>query len=759
MKRTLRVIALMLCMIVVVTGCGNIAKSQQAETVSEMQGGADEETNTDVDWTEADKETLRYVFAEEFGGEAGVCLPEAAFINSPRMEIVKKHFNNVTMENEMKPESFLGQEPNIGADGFPVLDFTKADGMLDKLAEYNAGCDKEEKKIRVRGHVLVWHSQTPEWFFHEDYDASKPYVADEVMLARMENYIAQVMGHFYGEESPYKDMIYAWDVVNEAVNDSDGRLRAESSWFNVFRNEEFVVKAFVYANKYAPADVKLFYNDYNDTNLTKCEGICNLIRTIKENPEARIDGMGMQGHHDMNFSVYDFEEAVRNYAAVVDEIQITELDLKSSNDYTGENQDEEYLKQAYVYKSLYDSVKKLVNEEGLPITAIIFWGTDDGNSWLQSSNSVGGSADGSRPQCPLLFDAAFGEKPALYAFTNPQVLPPKVQECVAIEGQDFTMAQAASYQADEIKVEFCPIWNSEGLRFKVMVLDDSENEEDSITVYVDPTDSRKEGADVLSVTVNRKDAKTKQNRYDAEVTVPLRGLGAAQDIGFDICVNNGGTLCSWNDTNNTQELGSVSYGRMMLKPYTEITYGKAAIDGVAEAVWENVKELPLSIETKESADVEATATGKVLWDEEALYVYVEVTDPNMDVSGSEVHTQDSVEIFVDEINNKTKSYGSDDKQYRVNCENVCSFNGPICREEFLTSAVTKTETGYAVEAAIRWSAITPQAGMNIGFELQINDCKGGTRLGMCNWFDKTNTCWSSPASYGTAKLIDNSIAE
>ena len=167
-------------------GCSSV-KSGNVENGDENAAKIEKAEN--VEWEEADKQTLRYVFDRDFEGKAGVCLPAAALSNSARMEVATSQFNSVTMENEMKPESFLGQQPTIGDDGFPVLDFTLADTILREIKTYNESCIKDEKKIQVRGHVLVWHSQTPEWFFHEDYDENKPYVSKEIMLARMENYI------------------------------------------------------------------------------------------------------------------------------------------------------------------------------------------------------------------------------------------------------------------------------------------------------------------------------------------------------------------------------------------------------------------------------------------------------------------------------------------------------------------------------------------------------------------------------------------
>jgi len=744
----------MAVMLSLLTGCSK----QQAPVATDEAVSAQEVTSEarDEEWQDSDKETLRYVFNEDFGGKAGVCLPAAALSDKARMELVLSQFNSVTCENEMKPESFLGQTPTIGEDGFPVLNFTAADTILDQISEYNATVTKEEKKIRLRGHVLVWHSQTPEWFFHEDYDPDKAYVDKETMLERMEHYIMQVMTHFYGEDSKYSDMIYAWDVVNEAVSDSNGKTRTDnSSWYQIFQSDEYVTTAFVYANKYAPADVKLFYNDYNDTATTKCGGICDLLTKIKETQGARIDGMGMQGHYDMlSPTAAEFENCVRKYAAIVDEIQITELDLKSSSDYDGSDANAEYQKQAHRYKELYDSVCKLTKEEQLPITSIVFWGTDDGNSWLQSSNSVGGSSDGSRPQCPLLFDKDYQAKPAFWAFVDPSKLDPIINEISALQTEDASIAEEIIFEKDDVSLKFYPTWTPNGVLVKAAVADNSKDDDDSVTVYLDTADSRKDGADIISTTVKRSDAVETENGYEAIVNVAAEDLNYFQTVGMDVCVNNHSSLLSWNDTENNQEASSKNYGRLLLKPFATIHKGSVKVDGVAEEAWAHVTEMPLTFATAESASPEASATAKLLWDEEFLYVLFDVTDSVLDVSGSEVHTQDSVEVFMDEDHARPDAYQADDKQFRVNSSNELSFNGTKSKEENINAKVTTTDNGYLVEMALKWTDITPANNTLFGLELQLNDCKNGSRTGMLNWYDTTNSCWSTPASFGTAQLVE-----
>ena len=366
-------------------------------------------------------------------------------------EIVTTHFNAVTLGNELKPDAMFGYSngrvPGTTVDELngeeivvPKLDYSRAEKMLDKILAWNQ--ENPDNEIKVRGHVLVWHSQTPEWFFHEDYDKTKDYVDKETMNKRLEWYIRTMLTHFTGEDSKYKDMFYGWDVVNEAISDGTGKLRTDaenpneslsqdthgsnSSWWHVYQSEEFIINAFIYANKYAPADLELYYNDYNETNDPKMGGIVKLLRQIKDaegepGVGTRITAMGMQGHYDMSNPGFDrVDTAVHKYAVVVGNVQITEWDIKARESYDGsdEMKEEEYKKQAQRYRTLYYTLKKLNKEEGINITGMTFWGTVDKYSWLQSRSNVGGGSTKNLPQCPLLFDSDYQPKPAFDVFAQ-----------------------------------------------------------------------------------------------------------------------------------------------------------------------------------------------------------------------------------------------------------------------------------------------------------------------------------------------------
>ena len=156
---------------------------------------------------------------------------------------------------------------------------------------------------------------------------------------------------------------------------------------------------------------------------------------------------------------------------------------------------------------------------------------------------------------------------------------------------------------------------------------------------------------------------------------------------------------------------------------------------------------------------EAEAAAKLLWDNENLYVQVTVKDAVLDATADAAHEKDSLEIFIDENNNKSTSYEEDDKQYRINYLNEHTFNGTNCVEENITSNVTLTEDGYVIEAAIKWTHEQVKSGTKIGLEIQINDAKGGKRAGTVSWADTTGMGWSSPAVFGTVVLFDKAAKE
>ena len=714
---------------------------------------------------------------------AGTAIMLSEISDDTLMELVEKHFNAVTFGNELKPDAlfnyqidgnsvptktitFEGEELQVPIvnDAGDSLDFSRADAMADKILAWNNA--HPDQKIRIRGHVLVWHSQTQEWFFHENYDITKPYVNKETMNRRLEWFISSVFDHYFGEAAngKYDGLFYGWDVVNEAVigntyrtdkvsaaeSLSEIRHGNNSSWWHVYESNEFIINAFKYANKYAPENVELYYNDFGETDNTKCEGIVKLINDVKSAEGTRLDAFGMQAHYNVDgFSAAQFKSVAKKYAAAAGKVQLTELDFKASSTYDGTaaTKESEYTKMAYCHKNLYEAIKAL-KEEGANVSGITVWGVIEPNSWLHSQSNLGGGASGSA-QCPLLFDGNYKAKPAYWAYVDATKLQPAIQKVTITEAKDGNIA-GETYTIDqgEVQAEFIPVWDADGLTVQVKVKDTTVNDADAVTVYVDPDNS---ASDIKphKVTVARTAAAAIAGGYQATVKVSMKGLKVAQQISLDVVVNNDGETRSFNDLTGKQESSSKYYAVATMKPGIEkIPYGTISVDADADAAWGNAVNIPLTI----NKGSEASANAKVLWDDDNLYVYATVKDAALDKTGAQTHEQDSLEVFIDEDNGKTASYGEDDKQYRINYTNEQSFNGKKCLAENVKSATKTIDGGYVVEAAFKWTDIKPANGTKIGLELQINDAKGGKRIGTLSWYDETGMGWSGSNVYGTVEL-------
>jgi len=713
---------------------------------------------------------LKDAFTKDFGEDmiCGTSLSGSEINDKTLMKLALKHFNAVTLGNELKPDSHLGNSirgtETATIDGqtieVPVLSYDNAERYLDYFLAWNE--EHPDEQIKIRGHVLVWHSQTPEWFFHEDYDANKPYVTPEVMTLRQEWYIKSILEHYVGANSKYKDLFYGWDVVNEAVSDGTGTYRSDSegsSWWAVYKSNEFIINAFKFANKYAPANVELYYNDYNDCSTGKVDAIVKLLEDVKAAEGTRIDGMGMQGHYDSESPTADqFIDAAAKYGAVVGKIMLTEVDFKSSSAYDGTEAtlQGEYGRQAYRYKAIYDAMKKVEKDGLADVTGFTVWGVIDGNSWLQAYTGVGGGVTDGSPQCPLLFDDDLKAKPAFWAIVDPTKLAPETKSASVTQAMadDFSLANKYSFSGDKAIVDFYPIWNDGQLQFRVDVWDVEQDENDSVKVYVDKYNSKSKGIKTKMVEAFRKDVpSTDDGKYTVIINVPVDTAEANAVVGFDVVVTEGDDVFAFNDNTMSQDTSSMYYAEGMLKPFVFIPKGTATIDGEMEDAWNNAVEVSLGNKTD---NPKATATVKLLWDDEYLYAYATIVDDDLNKDSEEVHEQDSFEIFIDETNSKAAEYNDATKQYRINFENAHSFNGNKCTEENESTFAKTTDNGYIVEGAFKWTEVTPKAGEYIGIELQINDADAsGKRIGTVTWNDVTNQCWSSPACYGTGMLVDS----
>jgi len=245
---------------------------------------------------QTDIASLKDVYADYFKIGGAVTASELA--PQSTKDLILKHYNSITLGNELKPENMLDQSATIAymnETGDNTTPIVRLNGSARIILDF---C--RDNNIPVRGHVLVWHSQTPGWFFKEDYTKEGAWVDVETMTKRMEAYIK---GVFAALEAEYPDVdFYAWDVVNEAWLD-DGKPRTGgmyddngnySGWTQIWGDNSFIELAFRYARKYAPEGCKLYYNDFNEYMPQKTAAIIDMANDLAA--KGLIDGIGCQSH-------------------------------------------------------------------------------------------------------------------------------------------------------------------------------------------------------------------------------------------------------------------------------------------------------------------------------------------------------------------------------------------------------------------------------------------------------------------------------
>lgn len=320
----------------------------------------------------------------------------------------------ITMENEFKPD-FIFAWTNPGS----FKDFVASDGKSYKVPGNTPTFSNvktilnyaKEYGLKMRGHVLVWHAQTPDWFFRENYGGKNAaFVDEDTMNARLEWYIKSVLEFIKEWEDKYNNgerIVITWDVVNEAASDGATAtqwLRTDSNWWRIYKSDRFIVNAFRFANKYAPKDVLLAYNDYGCASFNKCGAILKIVDAIQADPEARIDVVGMQSHIGMNTTITgnnSFETSVKRFLEKGVDVQITELDIGQD----GQNYNSERLKKKY-NEFFRMALNNRRTEEKHGIRGITLWGIVDERSWIYRNNG--------KVQHPLLFEKNYVCKPAFY---------------------------------------------------------------------------------------------------------------------------------------------------------------------------------------------------------------------------------------------------------------------------------------------------------------------------------------------------------
>jgi len=343
--------------------------------------------------------------------------------NPDKEALIAREFSSMTCANEMKPAYNMGwNSPEAREEYLPYRINPNAKRMLDWA---------RENGMRMRAHVMVWHSQCPKEIFCKGYEPvtiptdpeklkENPrlkhferldpscFVSRETMCKRLESYIHSMLDWLYA--NGYAETIYAWDVVNEAIELADKTetgLR-NSYWYQVI-GDDFIYWAFRFAKeaveecvaRYAAlygidagdsaacARIRpvLVYNDYNEWQPAKKAAIIAALKREGHGHgsilgEGLIGGIGMQGHVSDNNDIDEYIAALREYAAIVPEVHITELDVKC----TCANANREYY-QAVFYKALFERLIA-ARREGVNLTSVTIWGLTDDNSWIHGADPL-----------------------------------------------------------------------------------------------------------------------------------------------------------------------------------------------------------------------------------------------------------------------------------------------------------------------------------------------------------------------------------
>ena len=323
--------------------------------------------------------------------------------DQPSQALVLRHFNSITSENVLKAGP-IHPQPD-------VWNFGPADAFV---------AFGEAHDLFIVGHTLVWHNQTPAWFFR---DAAGNPNSPEAQIERMRDHIEMVAGRYAGR-------IHAWDVVNEVI-DNDGSYRP-TTWVNaVGDGDELVKAAFRFASEYAPG-AELYYNDFNAWRPSKRDGIVRMVKMLQA-AGIRIDGVGMQGHWGLNYPKTEYiEAAIDAYAALGVKVMITELDvdvlpLTREGQIIGTAMSEPQFQleefEAFLdpYRSgLPEAVERQATARWAELFRVFYdrrekidrvtlWGVHDGMSWKNNYPVPG------RVNYPLLFGRDRQPKPAVDA--------------------------------------------------------------------------------------------------------------------------------------------------------------------------------------------------------------------------------------------------------------------------------------------------------------------------------------------------------
>lgn len=343
------------------------------------------------------EETLLSTYGSLFE-HFGTCTLYNEFLNATDMKFVRTHFNTVTVA-ELYPINIL----NYDSPTFLTVDEAKELGYIipdnyketvvpqlhfKELDTIIANC--AENELSLHFHTLLWSYCTPYWFFYTDYSNDGAYVTPEVMDARLEYYIRNVITHAF--QNGGEGVIYAFDVTNEVLHtDYDDPYNNSNQepvlWHAVYgRNQKeprHVKLAFQFADDTLRSlgvrnQVSLLMNDYNEETIV--DEMIAMASYI--NSERKLcDGFGLQAHFYTKYpepAVYI--QALEKYLMTGLDVQITELDVGISEGHTEEIQADYYYE---LMKGILQLRKKYPN-----FSSLIYWGFRDETSWRKESSPL-----------------------------------------------------------------------------------------------------------------------------------------------------------------------------------------------------------------------------------------------------------------------------------------------------------------------------------------------------------------------------------
>ncbi|WP_368645160.1 endo-1,4-beta-xylanase [Alkalibacterium putridalgicola] len=515
---------------------------------------------------ETELQPIKDVYADHFLIGNAVSMAE---LEGRRLDLLTHHHNLVTAENAMKPEYAYGADR--------AFDFKDQQRLVDRI---------QEEGLKLHGHVLVWHQQSPEWLHTQEGEL----LSRKEALQNMERHIEETI-------LQYGDDVIAWEVVNEAMND-DPRdpemwrtMLRRSEWYEAI-GDDYLELAYMKAREVLDTngweDVKLYYNDYNDDNQNKAIAIYTMVKEIndsyaEDNPgELLIDGIGMQGHYNIGTSVDNVRQSIERFRKLGVEIGITELDITAGG--TGELSEEQEIDQALIYAGLF----KLYKEHSDIISRVTFWGLNDATSWRSERS-------------PLLFDRDLKAKKAYEAVIDPEGFLARYGETGEVDKQtaragygtpdlsvtdDAVWTDAAELTVDRYQIAWKGasgigrvLWDENNLYVRVEVTDDGIDvsgkeswEQDSVEVFVntslDDSASYQDGDGQYRVNAQGEESfgemtdpsgiesrvHETDKGYTVQVAIPWQIIEPepGQEIGFDLQINDANSgaresIAVWND--------------------------------------------------------------------------------------------------------------------------------------------------------------------------------------------------------------------